>query len=160
MEKTAKLTTKTLDYGLLLIRVVLGIVMVAHGSQKLFTFGHAGVTGAMSQMGLPLPAVSAALIIAAEFGGGLLLIAGLLSRFAAATIAFGMAVAAIQVHLPNGFFAPTGYEFTLMLAAAGLGIVLTGPGRFSIDALVARRRQVPALDAYSETPQQAHRRVA
>ena len=91
------MTTKTLDYGLLVIRVVLGIIMVAHGSQKLFTFGHAGVTGAMGQMGLPLPAVSAALIIAAEFGGGLLLIAGLLSRFAAAAIAFGMAVAAVQV---------------------------------------------------------------
>ena len=154
------MTSKTLDYGLLLIRVVLGIIMVAHGAQKLFTFGHAGVTGAMAQMGLPLPAVSAALIIAAEFGGGLLLIAGLLSRFAAAAIAFGMAVAMIQVHLPNGFFAPTGYEFTLMLAAAGLGIVLTGPGRFSIDALIARRRYTPAVDAYIDQPQEAPRRVA
>ena len=154
------MTTKTLDYGLLVIRVVLGIIMVAHGSQKLFTFGHAGVTGAMTQMGLPMPAVSAALIIAAEFGGGLLLIAGLLSRFAAAAIAFGMAVASIQVHLPNGFFAPNGYEFTLMLAAAGLGIVLTGPGRFSIDALIERRRQTPAVDAYTEHAHQAPRRVA
>ena len=154
------MTSKTLDYGLLLIRVVLGIVMVAHGSQKLFTFGHAGVTGAMTQMGLPFPAVSAALIIAAEFGGGLLLIGGLLTRFAAAAIAFGMAVATVQVHLPNGFFAPNGYEFTLMLAAAGLGIVLTGPGRFSIDALIARRRHTPAVDAYSGTAHPAHRRVA
>ena len=154
------MTAKTLDFGLLVIRVVLGIIMVAHGSQKLFTFGYDGVTAGMAQSGLPLPAVSAALIIAAEFGGGLLLIAGLLSRFAAAAIAFGMTVASIQVHLPNGFFAPTGYEFTLMLAAAGLGIVLTGPGRFSLDALIAQRRRTPAADAYSDTAHQTHRRVA
>lgn len=154
------MTSKTLDYGLLVIRVVLGIVMVAHGSQKVFTFGHAGVTGAMGQMGLPMPAVSAALIMAAEFGGGLLLIAGLFTRFAAAAIAIGMAVASIQVHLPNGFFAPNGYEFTLMLAAAGLGTALTGPGRFSIDALIASRRRTPAADAYEEHATEAPRRVA
>lgn len=154
------MTTKTLDYGLLLIRVVLGIVMVAHGSQKLFTFGHAGVTGAMGQMGLPFPAISAALIIAAEFGGGLLLIAGLFTRFAAASVAFGMAVAAVQVHLPNGFFAPNGYEYTLMLASAGLGIVLTGPGRFAIDALIASRRRTPAVDAYTTPALDTTRRAA
>jgi len=155
-------TPKTLDYGLLVIRAVLGIIMLAHGSQKLFTFGYAGVTGGMTQMGLPLPEVSAALIIAAEFGGGLLLLAGLFTRFAAAAIAFGMAVATVQVHLPNGFFAPTGYEFTLMLASAGLGIVLTGPGRFSLDALLARRRKVttPAVDAYVERSGQDRRRAA
>ena len=45
---------------------------------------------------------------------------------------------AVKVHLANGFFLPNGYEFTMMLAAASLGIVLTGPGRFSIDALIAR----------------------
>ena len=154
------MTTKTLDYGLLLIRVVLGIVMVAHGSQKLFTFGHAGVTAGMAQMGLPLPAVSAALIIAAEFGGGLLLLGGLFTRFAAASIAFGMAVASIQVHLPAGFFAPNGYEFTMMLAAAGLGIVLTGPGRFSLDALIASRRRTPAVDAYQAPTLETTRRIA
>ena len=138
------MTAKTLNYGLLTLRIVLGLIMVAHGSQKLFTFGYSGVTAGMAQAGLPAPALSAALIIAAEFGGGLLLIAGLFTRFAAAAIAFGMAVASIQVHLPNGFFAPNGYEFTLMLAGAGLALVLTGPGLFSLDALIARRRLVPA----------------
>jgi putative oxidoreductase len=143
-------TPKTLDYGLLLIRAVLGTIMLAHGSQKLFTFGYPGVTAGMTQMGLPFPQISAALIMAAEFGGGILLLAGLFTRFAAAAIAFGMAVASVVVHLPNGFFAPNGYEFTLMLASAGLGIVLTGPGRFSLDALLARRHKAktPAADAY------------
>jgi len=153
-------TTKTLDYGLLILRVVLGIVMVAHGSQKLFTFGYPGVTAGMAQAGLPLPQLSAALIIAAEFGGGLLLIAGLLTRFAAASIAFGMAVASIQVHLPNGFFAPNGYEFTLMLASAALAVVLTGPGRFAVDAVIAHRRRTPAVDAYQTPARETARRVA
>jgi putative oxidoreductase len=137
-------TAKTLDYGLLIIRLVLGTIMLVHGSQKLFTFGYSGVAAGMGQAGLPAPQIAAALIIAAEFGGGLALIAGLLTRFSAASIAFAMAVASIQVHLPNGFFAPNGYEYTLMLAGAALGLALTGPGRFSLDALIARRRHAPA----------------
>jgi putative oxidoreductase len=132
--------TRATDIGLLIIRVVLGVIMVAHGSQKLFTYGLAGVTGSMGQMGLPAPQVSALLITAAEFGGGLLLIAGLLTRVAAAAVAFGMSVATVMVHLPNGFFAPTGYEFTLMLAGAALGLVFTGAGCYSIDHLIARAR--------------------
>lgn len=132
--------TRATDIGLLVIRVVLGVIMVAHGSQKLFTYGLTGVAGSMGQMGMPAPQVSALLITAAEFGGGLLLIAGLLTRFAAAAVAFGMAVATVMVHLPNGFFAPTGYEFTLMLAAAALGLVFTGAGCYSLDHLIGRAR--------------------
>lgn len=143
---------KTLDYGLLLIRVALGVIMVAHGAQKLFTYGYPGVVGGMTQMGLPVPAISAALVIAAELGGGILVLAGLFTRFAAASFAFAMAVAAIQVHGAAGFFMPTGYEFTLMLALTSLGLVLTGPGRLSIDALIAGRRRTPAADAY-DAPQ-------
>lgn len=153
------MTTKTLDYGLLLVRLALGIIMVAHGGQKLFTFGYSGVVGGMTQMGLPAPSVAAALIIAAEFGGGLLMLAGLFTRFAAAAFAFAMIVAATQVHLAAGFFLPAGYEFTLMLALTSLGVVLTGPGRFSIDALLARRRTVAvASDLPRATP--APRRAA
>ena len=145
-------TSKTLDYGLLLIRLALGIIMVAHGAQKLFTFGYGGVVGGMTQMGLPLPQVSAALIIAAELGGGLLMLAGLFTRFAGAAFAFAMLVAATQVHLAAGFFMPNGYEFTLMLALTALGITLTGPGRLSIDALITRGRRTPAADAYRAEP--------
>src|SRR5688500_14115552 len=100
---------KTLDYGLLLIRVALGVIMVAHGGQKLFTYGYPSVVGGMTQMGIPAPALSAALVIAAELGGGILVLAGLFTRFAAASFAFAMAVAAVQVHLAAGFFMPNGY---------------------------------------------------
>jgi putative oxidoreductase len=152
--------TKTLDYGLLLIRIALGVVMIAHGAQKLFTYGYGGVVGGFTEMGMPMPGISAALIIAAELGGGILMLAGLLTRFAGAAFAFAMAVAAVKVHLPAGFFLPNGYEFTMMLAAAALGIALTGPGRFSIDALIARRRRTPAVDAYPADTRETHRRVA
>ena len=131
--------TRTLDYGLLIIRLVLGIVMVAHGAQKLFTFGHAGVTGGFTQMGMPAPAIAAALIIAVEFGGGLLMLAGLFTRFVGAAFAFAMLVASVQVHLPNGFFMPAGYEFTLTLGAIALGLALTGAGRYSADAVIAKK---------------------
>lgn len=154
------MTTKTLDYGLLLIRVALGVVMIAHGAQKLFTFGYPGVVGGFTDMGMPMPGISAALVIAAELGGGILVLAGLFTRFAGAAFAFAMAVAAVKVHLANGFFMPNGYEFTMLLAAAALGIVLTGPGRFSIDALIARRRRTPGIDAYPAEARETHRRVA
>lgn len=153
-------THRTLDFGLLLIRLALGTVMVAHGAQKLFTFGYGGVVGGMTQMGLPAPQIAAALIIAAEFGGGLLVMAGLLTRFAAAAFAFAMLVATVQVHLAAGFFLPNGYEFTLMLGLTSLGLAFTGAGRFSIDALIGRSRRTPAVDAYAPSMPQAPRRVA
>ena len=154
------MTNRTLDYGLLLIRLALGLIMVAHGGQKLFTYGYAGVVGGMGQMGLPAPQIAAALIIAAELGGGLLMLAGLFTRFAGAAFAFAMAVAAIQVHLPNGFFMPNGYEFTMMLALTSLGVAVTGAGRFSLDALIGRRRRTPAVEAYATATPQTPRRVA
>ena len=146
---------RTVDFGLLLIRVALGTIMVAHGAQKLFTYGYGGVVGAMTQMGLPAPQVAAALIIAAELGGGLLVLSGLATRFAAAAFAFSMLVATVQVHLAAGFFLPAGYEFTLMLALTSIGLAFTGAGRYSIDALIARRRHVPAADAYAEPQRRA-----
>jgi putative oxidoreductase len=118
------------------------------------------VVGGMTQMGLPLPQVSAALIIAAELGGGILVLAGLLTRFAAAAFAFSMVVATVQVHLKAGFFMPSGYEFTLMLALTALGLAFTGAGRFSIDALIGRSRRTPAVDVYAEPQRTAPRRVA
>ena len=133
-------TAKTLHYGLLVMRIVLGIVMVAHGGQKLFTYGHAGVAGGFAQMGMPAPQVAAALIIAVEFLGGLMMLAGLFTRYVGAAFAFAMLVASVKVHLPNGFFMPAGYEFTLTLGAIALGLALTGAGLYSADAAMAGRR--------------------
>ena len=126
-------TAKTRPFGLFLIRLALGVVMVAHGGQKIFSCGYAGVAGGMAQSGLPLPQVAAAVIIAVELIGGLMMIAGLFTRWVGLAFGFAMVVASVFVHLPNGFFLPAGYEFTMMLAAAAFGIALTGPGHFAID---------------------------
>lgn len=133
------MTSKNVDLGLLVTRVVLGVIMTVHGAQKIFVLGYAGVVADMGAMGLPLPSLSAAVVMAAEFGGGLLILGGLFSRVVAAALAFEMTVAILQVHLPGGFFVPAGVEHPLMLAAASAGLALTGPGLFSLDALLARR---------------------
>jgi len=122
------------DRGLLLLRVALGVVFVMHGWQKLFVLGHAGVAGFLSQIGVPFPAVSAVLLTAVELGGGLAILAGAFTRVASALTASAMLVASVTVHLPNGFFMPTGYEYTLTLLLASLALALTGPGAYSVNA--------------------------
>ena len=129
----------TLHYGLLVIRLALAIVMIAHGGQKLFSYGHAGVAGGFAQMGMPAPQIAAALIIAVEFFGGLLMLAGLFTRYVGAAFAFAMLVATVQVHLKNGFFMPNGYELTMTLGAIALGLALTGAGRFAADAYLWKK---------------------
>lgn len=135
-----------IDRGLLLLRVALGVVFVMHGWQKAFVYGHAGVTGAMAALGLPFPGVNATLITAVELGGGLALLAGLFTRPAAFVIAGAMAVATLTAHLANGFFMPTGFEYTLTLMLASLAILMTGPGAYSLDRRLFGRTpdQAPA----------------
>ena len=127
------------DKGIALLRIVVGGIFVAHGAQKLFVFGIPGLAGLMGQIGVPFPLVSAVAVTAAEFLGGLALVAGLFTRWAALPIAFSMLVAAVTVHLKAGFFLPNGVEYVLALFAATVGLSLTGSGAFSIDRLLARR---------------------
>lgn len=134
-------TSPSIDRGLLVLRVALGLVFLMHGGQKLFVYGHAGVTAAMAQIGLPFPAVNAVLITATEFGGGLALLLGLLTRPAAALIAFSMAVAIASVHLKSGFFAPAGFEYPLTLLLASVMLILTGAGGYSLDARLFRAKE-------------------
>src|SRR5689334_21013362 len=106
-----------IDAGLLVLRVIVGIVFAAHGWQKLFVFGFAGVGGAFAQMGAPLPEITGPLIGFVELLGGLALVAGLLTRLAAVGLALDMLGAIALVHAPAGFFAPKGVEFVLTLCA-------------------------------------------
>ena len=126
--------TRWIDRGLLVLRTGVGAVFVAHGLQKLLVLGVAGVTGFLTQLGVPFPGVNAVLLIATEVGGGLLIATGGFTRLAAAATAFAMVVATLLVHLPNGFFLPNGYEFTMVLGMASLALVMTGAGRYSLDA--------------------------
>ena len=129
-----------MEIGLLLIRVVLGGIMVAHGAQKLFGWfggpGLAGTGGWLEAMGLRPARAWAGLTGLAEFGGGALLILGLLTPLGAAAVAGVMLVAIATVHWGNGFFKSNGgYEFNLLIVAAAIALAITGPGTISIDDL-------------------------
>jgi putative oxidoreductase len=128
------------DRGLLLLRVIVGIVFVMHGGQKLFIYGLPGVAAMLGSVGVPFPDVNAVLLTALELGGGLALIAGVATRVTAALVAFAMGVAVVTTHLAHGFFAPLGVEFPLTLLVTNLAFVLTGAGRYSVDALFGGSR--------------------
>ena len=145
-------TPRQLDAGLTVLRMVTGTVFVAHGAQKLFVYGLAGVGAGFAQMGIPFPTIVGPLVGFLELFGGLALIAGLLTRLAAAGLTANMLGALFLVHLPAGFFLPNGYEFVLMLAASATALAITGAGQFSIDARLARRRvnvvPLPATETF------------
>jgi putative oxidoreductase len=146
MTSTA-ITTRRLDLALAALRAVTGTIFVAHGAQKLFVYGFAGVTGAFGQMGVPMPGVLGPFVALLEFFGGIALLVGLLTRLASFGLAFNMLVAMLLVHAKAGFFLPNGIEFTLALIGTSAALALTGAGSFSLDALIARRRQPTATVA-------------
>jgi putative oxidoreductase len=128
-----------MDMGLLILRLVIGITLAAHGSQKLVTwFGGGGVGGTapfFEQLGFRPGRFHAALAGIAETAGGLLLAAGLLTPLAAAALFGTMLVAVGSVHWGKGFFLQTGgLEYNLVLAAGALAVAFTGPGALSLDA--------------------------
>lgn len=138
---------RQVDIGLTILRVVLGVIFIAHGGQKLFVYGFDGVAGAFGQMGVPAPWLVGPAIALIEFFGGIALTLGLLTRLAALGIGSTMIGAILLVHLPAGFFAPNGIEFPLALLAVATTLVGTGAGRYSFDALIAGRQPPAARSA-------------
>jgi len=124
-------------YGLLFLRVVVGTIFAAHGTQKLFGWwggcGLRGTAGWLGSSGFRPPLVMAFLVAVSETSG-LVFALGLVTPLAALALATTMVVAVGTVHWKNGFFSTKGgYEFNLALWAAVIAVAAIGPGRFSLD---------------------------
>jgi putative oxidoreductase len=128
----------SVDWALLFARVVVGVIFMAHGSQKLFgAFGGPGLSGVVQMLG-PV----GYLVTIGEFFGGLGLALGILSRFSAASIIVIMLGAIGMVHGKHGFFmnwtgqqGGEGFEYHLLAIGTLLPIVIAGPGRFALSRL-------------------------
>ena len=119
--------------GLLVLRLALGAVMIAHGYQKIFG-GMPQFMQMLQHMGIP--AWMGYLTVAAEFGGGILLVAGFLTRLAALAIFVDMVVAIIKVHLHNGLFSKNGgFEFPMVCGAIAFSLIWSGAGPIAMDWL-------------------------
>ncbi|PRO69163.1 DoxX family protein [Alteromonas gracilis] len=140
----ANIFTSNNSVSSLVLRVPVGIILTAHGAQKLFAwFGGYGLesTGQwMESIGLAPGFLMALLAGSAEFFGGLALILGALTRPAALVSAFTMVVAIFSVHASNGLFmSNNGYEFALALLAATAALTIQGGGKFSVDGLISNK---------------------
>ncbi len=124
--------------GIALVRFAVGLVFLIHGSQKLFIYGFGGVTGAFAHMGIPLAGVSAVVVTLVEFLGGLALILGVFTRWAALLLAIDMLGAIAFVHGRNGYFLPQGFEYALTLLLANAGLAFAGSGAYALDRLFGR----------------------
>lgn len=126
------------SFAPLALRLPVGVILIAHGAQKLFGwFGGYGLEGTgqwMASIGLEPSVLMALMAGSAEFFGGVLLLIGLLTRPAAAVTAITMLVAIVTVHWDNGLFlSNNGYEFGLALLAAAVSLLFSGAGNLSVD---------------------------
>jgi putative oxidoreductase len=145
MQAPDAIDVQLLDLGLFLIRIVFGLILAAHGAQKLFGsfggYGIAGTGGFMESLGFRPGKTFATAAGLAEFVGGLLLALGFLGPVGPALLLSVMFVAGMTVHRKNAFFVATnGLEHPLIMATAAVGIGLTGPGRYSLDAALGNYR--------------------
>lgn len=130
-----------MDFGLLIIRVMVGVVFFYYGGQKLFGwFGGYGVKGTggwFESIGIKPGNVAAALSGLAELVAGLLYIFGLFLPFGAVLITIMMIGAIAKVHGSKGFSNTAGgFEYNLMLIIVSIGIALIGPGAYSLSSLL------------------------
>jgi len=138
-----------LGLGLLAVRLVFGLMMAAHGAQKLFGwfggYGLRATAAGFGTIGFRPGAFFAPVAALVEFASGVLMARGRLGPVGPALMVSVMIVAGAAVHWKNGFFAPMGIELNLLFGAAGLGLLLTGPGSFSLDGSLGFPPSRPAV---------------
>ena len=134
------------DLALLLIRLALGAVFVVHGLNKFFPAlvggpagGIEGFTKFLTDLNIPQPQAMAYITAACELGGGALVVLGLFTRIGALALVGVMTVAFVKVHMRNGFFAPAGFEYVMVLGAAALALVVAGAGSMGADAMIGTK---------------------
>jgi putative oxidoreductase len=132
-----KLMARCQPYAPLVLRIAVAVIFTAHGAQKLFgAFGGYGIAGTaqfFEQLGIYPGNLWAVVVGLTEFLGGLAVLAGLFTRYAATLLSILMLVAIIKVHLPNGFFLPDGIEYAFALLGANLTLLMGGAGEVSLD---------------------------
>lgn len=129
------------DIVLLVARILLGVVMFAHGYQKMVINGISRTTEGFETLSIPLAIMSASFVTVVEFAGSALLIVGALTPFVSVCNLVIMAGAAVFVHAKNGIFvADGGWELVGVIGAGFLMLAATGPGRYSLDHLINRRQ--------------------
>ena len=142
-----------IDFGLLVMRLTLGMTFIVHGLGKIlkegnnfsfnlanYDFGMPKFVEALTKANIPIPELTKWLAFAAELGGGMLLIIGFLPRVAALAIAGVMIIAILKVHRQT-FLLPSGAEYCLNLLAMSIMILCAGGGRFGLGGMIRQQRE-------------------
>ncbi|MFQ5914570.1 MAG: DoxX family protein [Nitrospinota bacterium] len=132
----SKIFSSASSWGLFPLRAALGTVFLANGARKLLAFGFDGFAGFLAGIGVPGAAFWAVVVILVEILGGLAILIGMFTRYAAAALSVNMLIAIFAVHAKAGFFLPNGVEYALTLMAASLTLLLMGGGPVSLDSRV------------------------
>lgn len=139
----------TLDLALLILRLVVGLFLAAHGAQKLFGwfggYGLKGTTGWIASLGLKPAGLWALVAGLGEFGGGLLLALGLLTPLGAVAATATMVMAIVLAHWPKVFVTEGGIEYPFVVAVTAIAVALAGPGAYSLDAVLGLMLPVPLI---------------
>jgi putative oxidoreductase len=127
-------------WGMIPLRIVVGLVFLMHGGQKLFDFGLSGVSDMLLKLGFPTPTFWAIVLMVLEPLGGLAVLLGYFARPMALLLAIEMSVAIPVARWKGGFFTPYGYEFEMTLLGACLTIAILGAGDVTLRQLLRRPR--------------------
>ena len=136
------------DVALLLARLALGVVLIAHGWQKLMIKGVGATTEGFVEMGIPAAPVSAVFVMAVELLGGILIMVGAVTALVGVLVALVMLGAVLFVHIGSGVFVSNGgWELAGLVGASALALAAVGAGRLSVDHAVSRRRRAAMAGA-------------